>query len=117
MAARDGSEVGQVMQKHDAGRQIGVTRNGREQSMDAAPERFHYVPLPRLPQPRPPRPRIPSFHTPRLRLEARIHRSRRAWAARRSGVQTWCTEHALDLAVWAGGLTVAAAMGLGVSQL
>jgi len=68
--------------------------------MDAAPERFYYVPLPRL----------PGVRWPERHLSARSGPGRRS-RHRAPLLQTWWAAHGLDAALWM--LAIALAVGVG----
>ena len=95
--------------------------------MDPVPEKFYYVPLPRLPRvrlARLPRPRLqelPSYARPRLRRPRVLSRPRvfngvdacaRGWRRTRKGARSWWRAHRLDVALCVFGLACALAVAL-----
>lgn len=77
------------------------------------PEKFYYVPLPRLPRLRMGvvrelrRPRMPD-----LRLAAATGRGHRSWRRRRRVLRSWVVSHSVDAVTWT--LVLALAVVLGV---
>ena len=99
--------------------------------MDPVPEKFYYVPLPRLPRvrlARLPRPRLqelPSYARPRLRRPRvrppalpgpRVFNGlvacARGWRRTRKGARSWWSAHRLDVALCVFGLACALAVAL-----
>jgi len=69
--------------------------------MDAAPERFYYVALPRL----------PGLRWPARHLSARSGPGRRS-RHRAALLQTWWAAHSVDAVVWMLAITLAVGVGV-----
>jgi hypothetical protein len=114
--------------------------------MDATPEKFYYVPLPRLPRlrmsdlPRLPRPRVPTFAFTAAIVGGRqtwrrsavpwtlataigaatefaADRGPRSWQIGRRAAGTWWAAHTLEAAIWTLGLVFAVGAGVVVAVL
>jgi hypothetical protein len=89
--------------------------------MDAIPEKFYYVPLPRPPRlgmpdlPRPPR--LPRLPMPGLALSATIDAGRRRWRRGRRVAATWWASHTLDAALWTLAIAFGVVLGLVLAQV
>jgi hypothetical protein len=114
--------------------------------MDATPEKFYYLPLPRLPRfrmsdlPRLPRLRVPTFAFTATRVRGRqtwgrsavlwtlataigaatefaADRGRRSWQIGRTAAGTWWATQTLEAAIWTLGLVLAVGVGVAVAAL
>jgi hypothetical protein len=86
--------------------------------MDATPDKFYYVGLPRLPRLRmSDRPRFPHLPVPTLPFAAALVRCRRNWGRSSKATGTWWAAHTLEVAVWTLGTAVAVGVGMVVAGL
>jgi hypothetical protein len=77
--------------------------------MDAIPDKFYYVPLPRLPRLRmSDLARLPHLQMSTFPLAATIVRGERSWRRSCRATGTWLAAHTLDAAAW----TLATAIGV-----
>ena len=112
--------------------------------MDATPEKFYYVPLPRLRRlGRSDLARLPHLHILSVPLAAKIVRNHRtwrrgyraigarcatqtlatissvqlSWRSGRKAAKSWWLAHTLEVAVWTLGMALALALGVVVARL
>ena len=81
--------------------------------MDATPDKFYYVTLPRLRMPD--LSRLPHPCMPALPFSAGV--VRRSLHSGRTAVEAWSAAHSLDAVLWTFALALAVCVGLGVSRL
>jgi hypothetical protein len=86
--------------------------------MEAMPEKFYYVPFPRLPHLRMSVfPRLPLLPTRGIGLSSKIGEGRRRWRRRRRVLETWWASHTLDAVLWTLAIVSAVLVGFVLAQV